>query len=52
MLYLWFDETKISDSMWLFYPLSFSPRGERFCSFPPGGRLGWGFKRKKENKIP
>jgi hypothetical protein len=25
-----------------FYPLSFSPKGERFCSFPLGGRLGWG----------
>jgi hypothetical protein len=26
-----------------FYSLSFSPKGERFCSFPSGGRLGWGF---------
>jgi hypothetical protein len=31
-----------------FYPLSFSPKGERFCSFPPGGRLGWGFNMNKE----
>jgi hypothetical protein len=31
-----------------FYPLSFSPKEEMFCSFPPGGRLGWGFNMNKE----
>jgi hypothetical protein len=29
-----------------YYPLSFSPRGERFCSFPRAGRLGWGLNIK------
>jgi hypothetical protein len=33
-----------------FYPLSFSPKGERFCSFPPGGRLGWG-SLSYQNKL-
>jgi hypothetical protein len=33
------------------YPLSFSPKGERFCSFSPGGRLGWGFYMNKEKAI-
>ncbi len=27
-----------------FTPFLISPKGERFCSFPPGGRLGWGSK--------
>jgi hypothetical protein len=34
-----------------FYPLSFSPKGERFCSFPPGGRPGWGFNMNKGEAI-
>jgi hypothetical protein len=48
---------KLDSFLTFFYPLSFSPKGERFCSFPPGGKpaplkrgLGWG-SLSYQNKL-
>jgi hypothetical protein len=48
VLYFTILVTKMTIFYSFFTPFLISPKGERFCSFPPGGRLGWGYLRNKK----